>query len=87
MLKKRKLSNSINYSWWSKIGLSCIHKVICTNEEVTWKNNGDLYALNCSRSCRTKKQKRFSCVNHKYCEIVMPNTNKNTKVMSRGKNQ
>ena len=43
---------------------------------VSFKHNGDFYCLNCFHSYRTsKKLKKHEkiCINHDFCQIIMPN--------------
>ena len=58
-----------------------IKKMSRLNRGVTSNHHNDFFCRNCMHSCRTenalKKHERW-CLNHDYCEIVMPEKGKNT---------
>ena len=57
---------------------SCIKKISALLREITSKNNGDFYYLNCLYSFRTKNKlesHKKVCENKDFCNVIMPSEN------------
>ena len=81
-LKKQKTSYSFNDSKWRKTTLSCSKQLSALLREITSKNNGDFYCLNCHHSFRTKNTLEFHknvCENKDFRNVIM--SSKNTKTL------
>ena len=60
---------------WHYVTIKCISDLF---RDITGKNNGDYYCLNCFHSYRTEdklKEHELICTNHDYCNLISPDEN------------
>ena len=73
--KAWKASHSFSDSKRRRVALSCSKELSALLREITSKQHGDFYGLNCLYSLKTKNKfesRKKVCENKDFCNIVMP---------------